>query len=139
MSTSTDAILFYGFACDDGDKNHEILCGTDDEPEDGDDEADPQEASEARWRKAFDLPSLADVEKHQEKYPVVIGHHCTCDYMMYYVAIRKTELTASRGCPEKVRSFRVGLEWDDQLREFCKRMGLRAPKQFGWCLVSMWC
>lgn len=132
MGTSTDAILFYGFPIDDGSDNHEVLTGFGENEDDGMDE-------DELWRKKFNLPEDVDVWQHQKTHPVTIGGHCSCDCRMYYVSIKKSELTANRGCPKKVKTLDIDAKWDEQLNEFCKVYGLKPPKSYGWHLVSDWC
>ena len=129
MGVSTDAILFYGFPVDDGGPNHEIICGSD---LDADDELDEDEI----WRRKFALPPEVAVWQHQDKYPVTVGTHCSGDCPLHYVAVKKSEITASRGYPEEIKSLDVNPKWDRQLLEFCKVWGLKPPKKFGRIKVN---
>lgn len=141
MGTSTDGILFYGFSVGE-DENAEIIRGMDGNGEYvvGSEDEEPDE--DAIWAHHFKLdPDPDKVEKvwrHKEKHVIQIGTHCSYDYPMYYVAIRKSVLSASRGTPEKVDTLEIGKDWDKQLKEFCDLWELEPPNEFGWYLCSLW-
>jgi hypothetical protein len=74
-----------------------------------------------------------------EKEPCEIGYHCSDDCTEYYVCVGTSEVTALRGYPEKINPEKIKKShprWDAQLQQFCKFMGIKAPKTFGWYLVS---
>jgi hypothetical protein len=79
--------------------------------------------------------------------PVVIDHHCSCDYPMYVVALKGTVLTASRGAPEE---FGIGWMADAltmnaetrirEAQEFCEQHEFATDfSSPSWLLYSQWC
>lgn len=166
MSTSTNAILFYGYCFDEGNLPPGVNQGDDDgsdweeifaqklgiehptesyphrpstkENNWGNNITDwtPEEQAirdkySAFWKKQRDA-----VAEHK----VTVGYHCSCDYLMTYVAIKESETIARRGCPEEISSTTVKKAWAKQLAEFVELMGVdvgdQKPK---WWLVSHWC
>lgn len=72
--------------------------------------------------------------------PCKIDSHCSCDCPMPYVAIKKSETVSYRGSMNEIKSLDVNPEWDLQLKEFCRTMGIKVGnKKPKWWLVSMWC
>jgi hypothetical protein len=132
MGVSTNAILFYGFLIEEDSDNQEVITMEDGGGTDRDN----------FWARKFNLPEndWETIYEHQGEYPVRIGTHCSGDYPMYYIAIRASEIVANRGYPEELKAEDLvkKLEWDNQLREFCKIYGLTPPEKFGWCLASYW-
>lgn len=76
-----------------------------------------------------------------------IGWHCSSDYGMPYIFVKESEITASRGNPQKLVSIdelfndeTAGL-WDEKLSAFVAELGCasRLPQRHpGWWLVSYW-
>lgn len=172
MGTSTNAVLFYGYAWEDEKSN----------PWD-DEDMDDEERDNAGWeeRYAFRMgvkpPSrpyperevprtrengwdstpkdytpeeqgiideyCAFWKKQRElaaESPVEVGSHCSCECPMPYVCIRASEVTAHRGDAIEIKSLEAKPEWDAQLKDFCKLMGIKVGnKKPRWWLVSMWC
>lgn len=149
MGQSTDGIIFFGFnlgSSDDGFSLDE-LWGV------GVDDAD-WEAEYAK-RKGILPPSeeyddSPEVQKKHHDYwevkrklvaaePCSIDFHCSGDYPVYYVSIKRTQKRARRGYPEEltVTDFNVRDSEVQQLKEFCEFMGIewQEPK---WWLASLW-
>jgi hypothetical protein len=72
--------------------------------------------------------------------PCAISSHCSCEYPMYYIYIKESELYASRGYPCEIPEGHLYTKavWNRQLEEFCKIMELPYSKP-SWWLSSMWC
>lgn len=116
MSTSTDAILFYGYCWDD-----QVDFWPDDE--------------ETDWEERY--ANLAGPDKPF----CTIGRHCSGDYPMPYVAVGKTVMRAWRGEPRSIDTdlHSIPLSWRDELDKFCALMGIDvSDKHPGWFLVSWW-
>lgn len=122
MGQSTDGILFYGYCWSEEGDTEEIF-GTDD---------------------TYDMS-----EESKKLFGVEISSHCSCDYPIPYIYISETEITASRGYPEKIdMQYPQGQhKWDVQLQEFIDHYKVnmsgdeyrKAPDGPGWFLVSNWC
>jgi hypothetical protein len=138
MSTSTDAILFYGIQYEDG--------------------------TEFTWYEQYDsvdewyaekmglpVPRGEYDEREYEKYlkarrPILakmgveVGYHCSAEYPMTYIAITGTETIASRGYPEEIDPKKMIEPPPDQiqkLRDFIELAGLEWAEP-RWWLVSYW-
>lgn len=148
MGQSTNAILFYG-VCWDEEMSLTTLRGVDTDEEDADDEHDWQ-AAYATAKGCPPPQGEYDSRKYQayldargpilDASPCEVGTHCSYECAMPYVFIKKSEQTAHRGYPKEVgTALPVGDDWDDQLRSFCKTMGIDIEgKRIGWWLVSLW-
>lgn len=140
MGTSTDGIVFYGFPVEEGEATHQRiweLCGEYDEDDDTDVlEPDEVVAKLYGWDETKLKYSFQWEKEHPS--PVTIGMHCSCDYKMYYIAIKESEVTANRGYAKEFTPV-TQPGWDDTLRDFCDRAGIQPPEKFGWYVVSMWC
>jgi hypothetical protein len=142
VGTSTDGILFYGYNFS---EDTEF-------PWSEDEETDFESYLAEHSGLHYDPESPDHYEQYsaQQDYikslPVVIGTHCSGEYPMYYLAIRVTESTASRGSPKLVKPNApyVGASgWDGQLTEFAREFELPLPGQdeaseIGWWLASYW-
>jgi hypothetical protein len=153
MGVSTDAILFYGIAFDDGIEkpweNDEIndgpeefyaarmgVCLPDVEVDwkNTDNTPEAYEAYKQYWDDKRDVNAASGVE---------IGYHCSSDYPMLYLAVSATHMCANRGYPKEVDTALVASDcditakWDKQLRDFCEIMELEY-EQPKWWLVSNW-
>lgn len=143
MSTSTDAILFYGFLIDEEKDpyEHEMLT----EPASGD--------LDEIWATKFKLYdegssgedySFEKISSHQAKYPVEIVMHCSSDSPMYAVAIKNTKTEANRGYARIINICAPDALnepcYDSQLQQFCVDFGLRVREasEMNWYLVSYW-
>jgi hypothetical protein len=133
MGVSSDGILFYGFHFDE-DELPEILSDN----EEAEDPEDPEDlvAKLYGWDGKYPEYSFQWEKLHPS--PIVVGTHCSYNYPMYYVAIKESDLSASRGTPEKV-DMAVGPNWGALLREFCEKIGIDFDKQnVGWWLASLY-
>lgn len=155
MSTSTDAILFYGYCWDD---EVQLL------PENEDDwvsvvlkkrgYSDPwddfvedmslpyvqRRAANDAWLEARrqDIDAWC-VRKRavQEEFRVDLHRHCHAECPMPYVAAFR--LLAQRGCPVEVVSLAVNDEWNERLDRFLTELGWSKPHPAPrWWLVSCW-
>jgi hypothetical protein len=157
MSTSTDAILFYGYAFDDEDQVP-WPCERD---EDGEEE---EEDWEDRWARVNGLLAPAEPygdEPRAVETPARLLHqaywaarrelataagvdvdiHGYVDCPMYLVAIPSTKRTAHRGDPVAVDALVVPEGADEQLHTFMAKMGIEKPpgqERPRWWLVSYW-
>lgn len=128
MGTSTDAILFYGYAWND--EMSPLWEGDEDEYD---------------WEERYARLHGRDPSVYKEilellkTEPCKIGRHCSSDCRMPFVAIKSTEIRAWRGSPVKVDLPQVDPMWNEQLLTFCQFMGIDVSKmQPGWYLVSWW-
>jgi hypothetical protein len=136
MGQSTDAILVYGFEMDPADESPSFL------GEDGDfEDFVTDEAGVSPWR-----PGMSAEEKHEyftnkqviiDACPVELVLHCSSDYPMYIMAIRGTQLRASRGYPEVVKSLSVSQEKITAAKQWCLDHGIEW-KEPEWILCSDW-
>lgn len=155
MSTSTNAVLFYGYAFDDEDQvPWPANLDDGDEEEDWEDRwarlnglLEPTEpyGDEPRgietparrkyseyWAAKRELAKAAGVE---------IDTHCHSDCPMYLVAIPSTKRTARRGDPLALDALVVPEGADEQLHTFMAKMGIEKPpgqERPRWWLVSYW-
>jgi hypothetical protein len=158
MSVSTNGILCYGIALDEGielpwmneKSDNDIETWWVEEVnqwtppfqlynEDGEflgGRKPPQERIDAYYndRRKF-------VEDHP-KLPIELVLHCSCDYSMYIISLPELVMTAYRGSPKEIVPDRlvVGNEVDEKILSFCHKYGIdignKIPK---WWLCSLWC
>jgi len=82
--------------------------------------------------------------KFEKKHPLPIElvNYCSGEYPAYILAVPKSCLTASRGYPQSIdKLFAIedeAPEWEDQLKAFCKKYGIRARSAPKWWLSSYW-
>lgn len=110
MGQSTNGILAYGIPIEDG-------------------EVPPGSMTEEEWE---DL-----MEDWDDKYGVEVVFHCSCEYEMYFIAVKGTEQVAYRGDP--IRTHReVGKVEFDKWFSFMTDYNIDVENR-GWYLMSMWC
>lgn len=142
MTVSTDAILAYGHDLGELDALYEL------EPE-WLDRDNPGGALDARllaelagfteeWVEGghgyFDRKDVAE-----DATGVEVLTHCSLDVPMYFLAARGSELTASRGYPQKALSpLVVDPRWDERIARAVAAIGLVLPDPPAWHLFSMW-
>lgn len=68
--------------------------------------------------------------------PCIILTHCSYDYPLYYLALKKANYSASRGNPEEV-NFSLPPDADDTIKKFCDKVGIPYSKP-KWYLASLW-
>jgi hypothetical protein len=74
----------------------------------------------------------------RDAFPVDLISHCSGDYPEYFLAVRGTDTTARRGCPEVIEALPAIESADiDALKAFCDEIGIEweEPK---WHLFSIW-
>ena len=153
MSTSTDAILFFGVLLD---EDQELPW------EDSDDEFGGWFIrNETAWKPAKEcydengehLPGVTEEDVTQywaefrdyEPKHFEIVYHCSYEYPMFGLALKDCTLRAYRGYPKVVNFGEIisaekalALPDDRQvLDDFIKKHGLKVS-EYGWYLVSMW-
>lgn len=69
--------------------------------------------------------------------PVDVVMHCSYDYPMYFLAVRGTEVNASRGNPKKVEQQQIDFTAVGAMREWCKNHGVEWQEP-AWHIFSMW-
>lgn len=136
MTTSTDAILAYGF--DLGEDRPEFLDGYEDFEDfiveqarlimpETDDYKDP--AWKAYWQAKREAVAA---------YPIELITHCSCEYPMYFLAVRGTEIQASRGTPVRLEmNLPPTKEQLRAMQTFCEQRGIEWQMP-GWHLFSYW-
>jgi hypothetical protein len=125
MSTSTDAMLFYGYVWTDEESP----------PWSSDDESGDDEDEEDRYARR------AGFGKGLARAKCEIVHHCSDSCIMYGVAVKSTVTTAWRGSPKKIDPAKMAPkpEWADALRSYCEHMGIKTGnRKPAWHLVSWW-
>ena len=140
MSTSTDAILFYGYVWTD----KESPPWSSDDEDEGDEDEDDRYARRAgftdKWSEGDD--GYFDRRgKVLAKAKCEIVHHCSDSCVMYGVAVKGTVTTAWRGYPKKIDPDKMApkSEWADALRSYCEHMGIKTGnRKPAWHLVSWW-
>lgn len=132
MSISSDGILFYGFLIDE-DKQEELE-RLFDYDETGIEEPEEYYAMKVLNKGKVSYEEYSELDK---KEPCEIGMHCSYDYPMYYVGIKESELRAWRGYPKKIESFDINKKWNQQIKDFCKIMGIEYQEP-DWYLASMY-
>lgn len=123
VSTSTNAILFYGYHWD-GDPPWS-------DPGEDEDDGDYEDRYE-------DGEDDSDDDEPPDAFGCGFGTHCSYECPMYYLAVRSSEQEAYRGNPVKVKT-ETGKEWDARLAKALKKYGIEPPqKNPQWWLVSLW-
>jgi hypothetical protein len=138
MGVSTDAILFYGYVWDE-ETSAPWTIGKDGDGEYSDEDDEDWEKRYARLNGvATDYASRRQIV---EECPVKVDTHCHSDAPMPFVCIKSSYICNSRGDMTRLNpeQFEVEEEWDDQLKKFCKLMGIPIPAEGpGWYMVSYW-
>lgn len=90
-----------------------------------------------QWRKRLNN-YYDDARRVRDDCPVELVTHCSYDYPMYILAVKGTEVTASRGYPEEISEDSLIISDDkmDDFREFCETYKIKGDPR--WWLVSMW-
>ena len=72
--------------------------------------------------------------------PVELIHHCSGDYMMFFLAVRSSFFEANRGYPVSFdpKNLTVTDEEVHALIIFCKTYRIKDHEQPKWWLSSMW-
>lgn len=164
MSTSTDAILFWGYSWTD-ETSKPWTIGTEDAGDDA--ETDESDDWEDRYAQASGLARpqhpYPDVPRGQQptamqaavmeafkqyweaKRKLVaasgceVRTHCSGDCPMPYVAVMASHKLAWRGDPVEITSLDVAPEWQEQLAAFCQKLGIKTEGlKATWWLVSDW-
>lgn len=134
MGTSTDGILVFGF--DIGVEDEQPLENILGEGEEFDDFI-ADEAGIEQWSENVSADYWQRRKIAIKSCPVELVTHCSYNYPMYILAVRGTQLTASRGYPEEVISLHVDQEKIDSAKNWCETHGIewQEPK---WLLCSLW-
>lgn len=139
MSTSTNGLLYFGFtfyADDEGDppwgdiEDDEWLCEMLGGPKSLKEEYEGNEEKYSTyWSEKRNFLKSADIE-------IVI--HCSGNYPMYAIAIKKSVYSASRGYPENLGpDIQSNLDWVDKLRDACEKLKIEWQEPH-WELASLW-
>ena len=72
--------------------------------------------------------------------PVEMVIHCDYNYSMWIIAIPGTNISASRGYPQKIPDGFIhhDPEWDSILIGFCEKHGIDMPDKPAWWLTSLY-
>lgn len=138
MGQSTDAFLFFGFSLgedteslSDWEKKYAAKKGVQ-EPTEEYDDFDPVVVDKynAYWDRCRELVDLE---------PCTIAFHCSGDYPIYYVAIKRTVSRASRGYPKEINPAELADNCGERqaLLAFCELMDI-PPQSPKWWLASRW-
>ena len=162
MTTSTDAMLFYGYVWED----EATLFGSDNEseweeviarqrgisnpwdsyPQDIDAlPYDEQRQAGDRWTAAHrnELDAWHAAKKAiREEYGVETDHHGSDGWSVPLIKIAGAGHTAVRGYPHQVTAadLAVDPEWDGKLQRFAADLGIDLPEALGpgWFIASWW-
>jgi hypothetical protein len=163
MSTSTDAILFYGYCFGDDFDNPpwKVKRNEDGDLEDGYDDEEsiyasavgvnpPKEeypvknddsdvANEIRLNYSA---YWADKSRVNKESCCEIIRHCSGDYPMYGVAVSSTVIKAWRGYPKDLKNcdhLIVDVIVNNLLKNYCEKMGIDVTGlEPSWWMVSYW-
>lgn len=70
---------------------------------------------------------------------VVLQHHCSNKWPMYFVAIDELTQRAHRGYPARIYEIaKVDVDLDKRLSDFCEKHHLVTSDGPGWYLASYW-
>ncbi len=130
MSTSTDAILAYGYNL--GDSPAFAGLGGEDFPDWWDGDEDFDDAARRR---------LVQAEPEAKYCGLLIGFeaHCSTRAPEYLMVVTETVTVASRGNPEKITSLQVPSYADDRLAWAVETLGLDVGDQKPqWLLAAYW-
>ena len=141
MTTSTDAILFYGYCWQDEDCDRPWMIDRDGDPD------DQEEDWQERYAEAMGMELIPGYHARQwDRIQTLVrasgcevGTHCSSECPMPYVAVSDSIVMSHRGEMTEVRSLSVDPAWDGQLTEFCRVMGIPTSRaRAAWWLVSDW-
>lgn len=137
MSTSTDAILFYGIHADEGEWDGFESARWEDALASKRGVPDPCTSYETEEEQRIQSEYWEKRRAICKAEPCALDIHCSYECQMPFAYIKASRITASRGYPEQVASLEVNPEWDANLKVFCDLMGIpwQQPK---WWLVSFW-
>lgn len=140
MSQSTDAIIAFGF--DLGDMTLEEILKEDPDGEDFEDWLATQagvvypaghagiESAEYEAYKAARDAAIAAC-------PVELVRHCSDEYTMYFLALRRSVTRASRGYPEPISLTEPTAAQREAMAMFCAGLGIDWQEP-AWHIFSMW-
>lgn len=150
MGVSTDAILAFGFNIADEDEMPEKLAAAGHDPEEYDGYFDfdlvvarevglteptgPYESNKELYSAYFEAK-----RKAAAAYPLDVIAHCSGECPMRFLAVRGTEVNASRGNPVRLTDYfpLITVEQIRAMRDFCERYEIEWQEP-GWHLFSMW-
>lgn len=143
MGISSDGLLVFGFPIGEEDENPlPNLLGDGEDFEDFEDFI-ADEAGIGQWSDYFtDEQSSHYLAKKCEVVaacPVDLVRHCSYEYPMYFLAVRGTDRSASRGSPEEIslESMAVAPEKIEAAKQWCVEHNIewQEPK---WYLASLY-
>lgn len=144
MTTSTNALLYYGFTFLD-EEEETPPWGT----EECEDDSDEWLCDKLGGPKEPDVEWSEETSKQYGEYwdakrqfiaglPIMISSHCYIDSPMQFICIRESHHLAHRGYPAKLGDgLTKNLGWDPTLQEYCEKLGIEWQKP-QWELASMW-
>lgn len=142
MGQSTNAIMAFGFDLGEELPDSFEANAEDDGEDDGGFESDDfllrdYDAGIPEWQPGLSPDYWKDKRDALAKIPVDLIQHCSGDYPMYFLAVRGTQRTATRGNPTQASQYLIGQDEIDALRAFCDKHGIewQEPK---WYIFSMW-
>lgn len=137
MSQSTDGILAYGVPIGEG---AEFPWDAEEYGGDFDQWYSEQNGlpTPKNWDSKEGEKYFDKQRKLLEKCPIEVVQHCSMDYPMYFVAIRGTVTTASRGYPEQLEDNIKRPDNIAPVLEFCEKYNLEVEGEPGWYLFSNW-
>lgn len=164
MTTSTNAILFYGYCWEEEDVSCPWKIGEEDDEEEDEDDEDwekryafrkgcippsakfpEKEGSKPKYsaaeKKIVDQYAAYWDKKQQlvEEATCEVATHCSGECPMPYVAVKASSTIAHRGTMKEITSLKADPTWDKALTEFCALMGIKTDGlKAAWWLVSDW-
>jgi hypothetical protein len=124
MGISSDGMFFYGLIWKDEDKPWKSPTP---------DELTKAKYGEPDWEELYEMRA----GKKADKSPVLADIHCSFEFSMPLVAVRKTFVKAYRGDPQRAKILTIDPEWEGELREFCEIMGIKW-REPAWWVTSLY-
>lgn len=148
VGVSTNAILAFGFdlGVEGAEELAELFMPGVDTEEDESFEFDEWIATQAgvvypEEHSGIDSPEFEDYSTKREAAiaacPVEVITHCSYDYPMYFLALRGTKISASRGYPVAITTPTPTAEQIAAMRAFCEQHGIEWQEP-SWHIFSLW-
>lgn len=143
MSTSTNAILAFGFNLTGEDEDIKEIFGVDEEEEFDFEEWLLEEAGVIypAGHAGIDSPEYVAYSSASKAAiaacPVELVMHCSAEYPMHFLAVRGTVKMAHRGYPQAITTWMPEQERIDAARAFCDELGIEWQES-QWHIFSFW-
>lgn len=136
MGVSTDGILVFGIAYDEGELPEFLSAWADERGEEDPDFDEYLDSISGLPQYGEEGHDFTKSREWREAQPVEMVHHCSYDYPMYILAVRGTKTTAWRGHPQVITSLDVSGAKIAAFAAWCAERGVKGEPR--WILCSMW-